>query len=543
MSAKYFAPFVITALLLAGCRSEEKNIQHALQSITIEEFKEHVSVIASDKFMGRAPGTAGEELTIRYLADAFSSIGLEPANGDSYFQELSLVEINADPSMQMVINGGSGQINPAYREEFIGTTSQINENIAIDHSEIIFVGYGIHAPEYDWDDYAGLDVEGKTVLMLVNDPGYATGDTALFNGKAMTYYGRWTYKYEEAARQGATAAIIIHETGAASYPWDVVKNSWSGPQFHLANNEISTSPLQFQGWVTTDLAQRLFASAGLDYDRQIAGAARTGFKPVEMNLKASVNFSNTIKQIRSNNVAALWPGDERSDEYVIYMAHWDHLGVNNSFEGDSIFNGAVDNATGISALLQIARAFTELPERQARSVLFLAVTAEEQGLLGSQYYAENPLYPLNTTVAAINMDALNIFGKTKDMTIIGYGNSEVDDYALAVLESRGRYAAPDPHPERGGFFRSDHFSFVKVGVPSLYLTSGSDYIGHDKAWGEEVSQQWIVEKYHKPGDEYEPETWNFEGVLEDMQVYFEVGYKLSNTADFPGWSAGSAFSR
>jgi len=379
--------------------------------------------------------------------------------------------------------------------------------------------------------------------MLVNDPGYATGDTTLFKGKEMTYYGRWTYKYEEAARKGAKAAIIIHETGAASYPWDVVKNSWSGPQFHLTDNEISKSPLQFQGWITTDLAQQLFASAGLEYDRLIAAAAKTGFGPVEMNLDASVTFSNQIKQIKSNNVAALWPGNERSDEYVIYMAHWDHLGVNNSFKGDSIFNGAVDNATGISALLQIARAFTVLPEKQARSVLFLAVTAEEQGLLGSQYYAENPLLPLDKTVAAINMDALNIFGKTKDMTMIGYGKSELDTYAAEVLESRGRYVAPDPHPERGSFFRSDHFSFVKVGVPTLYLTSGSNYVGHDKEWGEEVSQQWIIEKYHKPGDEYEPEKWNFEGILEDMQVFVEVGYHLSNTSEFPDWNTHSAFKR
>ncbi len=543
MAYRNFALLTLAAILLAGCGPEKKNIEPALESITVEEFKEHVSVIASDELRGRAPGTNGEELTINYLADAFGRLGLEPANEGSYFQELSLVEITAEPSMEMLISGADGQFAPAYREDFIGTTSQISENIEIDNSEIIFIGYGIDAPEYGWNDYAGLDVKGKTVLMLVNDPGYATGDTALFTGRAMTYYGRWTYKYEEAARQGAKAAIIIHETGAASYPWDVVENSWSGPQFHLTDNEISSSSLQFQGWITTDLAQQLFTSAGIEYDPMIAAAAEPGFGPVEMNLDASVTFSNKIKQIKSNNVAALWPGNERADEYVVYMAHWDHLGVNNSFEGDSIFNGAVDNATGISALLQIARAFTVLPEKQARSVLFLAVTAEEQGLLGSQYYAENPLFPLDKTVAAINMDALNIFGKTKDMTMIGYGKSELDAYAAEVLESRGRYVAPDPHPERGSFFRSDHFSFVKVGVPTLYLTSGSDYVGHDKEWGEEVSQQWIIEKYHKPGDEYEPEKWNFEGILEDMQVFFEVGYHLSNTGEFPAWNAHSAFKR
>jgi Zn-dependent M28 family amino/carboxypeptidase len=331
--------------------------------------------------------------------------------------------------------------------------------------------------------------------MLVNDPGYATSDTTLFNGKAMTIYGRWTYKFDEAARQGATAAIIIHETGAAAYPWAVVQNSFSGPQYYLAGNDLSESDLQLQCWITTESAQKIFESAGMDYDRITSAAAKRGFKPLNMNLKASVSFKNQVEYTKSNNVAAVWPGSDRSDEYIIYTAHWDHFGVNPAFRGDSILNGAVDNATGTAALLEIAEAFTKLPKRQDRSVLFLSVTCEEQGLLGSKFYAEHPIFPLNKTAVVINMDALNITGKTKDMTIIGFGNSELDNYVVAVLEKQGRYASPDPTPEKGGYFRSDHFSFAKAGVPALYLSKGVDDVEHGKEWGLAETEKWIMEHY------------------------------------------------
>ena len=538
---KIFALFVSIAVIITSCQLQKSNVETASDSITADDFKNYISVIASDSFMGRAPATVGEEKAIHYLADQFKAFGLEPANKGSYFQEVPLVKITAKPGMAMHISGGKQNFNLIYSDDFMGNTSQLMESVQIQNSDIIFIGYGIDSPENDWNDYEGLDLKGKTVLMMVNDPGYATADSTLFNGKAMTYFGRWTYKFEEAARRGATAAIIIHETGAASYPWGVVKNSWSGAHFQLAGDEISKSSLLFQGWITNDIAKKIFESAGLDYNQLTSAAARRGFKPVEMKLKASINFNNKIENIKSNNVAALWPGKDRPDEIIIYSAHWDHFGLNNTYKDDSILNGAVDNGTGTTALLQIAKAFTQLHDQQNRSILFLAVTCEEQGLLGSQYYAENPLFPLNKTVADINMDALNIFGKTKDMTIVGYGNSELDRFAEAVLIRHGRYAVPDPHPERGGYFRSDHFSFAKVGVPSLYLSDGSDDVEHGREWAQKVKDKWIMENYHKPSDNYEPEKWNFDGLTDDIRIFFETGYDLSISNDFPNWNPGSPY--
>lgn len=534
----FILPFI---LVFAGCNTGEKRIESALETITADEMKEHISVIASDDFLGRFPATKGEEKTVNYLSEQFKKLGLKPANGDSYLQEVSLVKLTADIPMDLNITGGKENISLAFSDDFIGGSPQLNELIQINNSDIIFIGYGINSPEYDWNDYEGLDVRGKTVMMLINDPGYATSDTSLFNGKAMTIYGRWTYKFEEAARQGASAAIIIHETGAAAYPWAVVQNSFSGPQYFLVGNELSESDLQLQGWVTTESARKIFESAGLDYDRITTAAAKRGFKPVSMNLKASVSFKNQVEYTKSNNVAAVWPGSDRPDEYIIYTAHWDHFGVNPAFREDSILNGAVDNATGTAALLEIAEAFASLPARQNRSVLFLSVTCEEQGLLGSKFYAENPLFPLNKTAAVINMDALNISGRTNDMTIIGLGSSGLDDYVVAVLEKHGRYATPDPTPEKGNYFRSDHFSFAKAGVPALYLSKGIDDVEHGKEWGLAESEKWIMEHYHKPSDNYEPDIWKFDGMIDDIKVFFEVGYDLSMTEEFPEWSSDSPF--
>lgn len=532
---------MLMIIISIGCNREEKMLKPALDSITEDDMKARISILASDDFLGRAPATVGEERTISYLAEQFRKTGLEPAIGNSYFQEVPLIAITPDPSMKLVITGGKNKLDLNFADDFVGYTSQTGDEIKIDNSGVIFVGYGINAPEYGWNDYKDLDVKGKTVLMMVNDPGYATGDSALFTGKAMTIYGRWTYKYEEAARQGACAAIIIHETGAAAYPWDVVRNSWSGRQFHLAGNELSKSDLKLQSWITTESAKKLFESAGVDYAAVTSSAAKRGFKPVKMNLKASASWKNKVESTKSVNVAAVWPGSERKDEYVIYTAHWDHFGVNPSIKGDSIFNGALDNATGTAALLEIAEAFTGLPEKQKRSVLFLAVTCEEQGLLGSKFYAENPVFPLNKTAAVINMDALNILGRTRDMTIIGYGNSQLDDYAESVLKKYGRYASPDPEPEKGGYFRSDHLSFALAGVPSLYLSGGIDDIEHGKAWALAESEKWIIANYHKPGDNYEPDKWKFDGMIDDIKVYFEAGYDLSNTDAFPEWNPGSPY--
>lgn len=541
MLKKINALILLTIIVFVSCNVENSRIKPSLAGITVEDMKNRISVLASDDFLGRAPSTEGEEKTISYLAEQFKQIGLKPANKDSYFQGMSLMKLTADASMKLDISGGESNISLKFSDDFIGGTPQISELVQINNSDIVFVGYGINSPENRWNDYDGLDVKGKTVLMLVNDPGYATSDTNLFNGKAMTIYGRWTYKFDEAARQGASAAIIIHETGAAAYPWAVVQNSWSGSQFYLVDNDLSRSNLQLQSWVTTESAQKIFESAGLDYNQIITSAAKRGFKPVNMNLKASIQFKNQVEYTKSNNVAAVWPGTGQSDEYIIYTAHWDHFGVNPAFKGDSILNGAVDNATGTAALIEIAEAFTKLPENQNRSILFLAVTCEEQGLLGSKFYAENPLFPLNKTVAVINMDALNISGKTKDMTIIGFGNSKLDDYAVAVLNKYKRYANPDPTPEKGSYFRSDHFSFAKKGVPSLYLSKGIDDVEHGEKWALAESEKWVMANYHKPTDNYEPDKWNFNGMIEDIKVYFEVGYNLSIIREFPDWNAGSPF--
>ena len=524
-----------------GCKVENKNIIAGSESITADGMKSQISILASDDFQGRAPATAGEVKTINYLAEQFKELGLEPANNGSYFQEVPLLKLTADKSMELEIKGGKSNIALKYPDDFIGTSPRAVDLIKIVNSDIVFVGYGINSPENNWNDYAGLDVKGKTVIMLVNDPGYATSDSTLFTGKAMTYYGRWTYKYEEAAREGARAAIIIHETGAAGYPWGVVQNSWSGPQFYLLDNELSNSELQFKGWVTTDAAKKMFESSGLDFNQLTQAAAKRGFKPVNMNLNASVTLKNSVEYTKSNNVAAIWPGTDRPGEYIIYTAHWDHFGINPSFKGDSILNGAVDNATGTAALVEIAKAFTRLPEKQNRSILFLSVTCEEQGLLGSEFYARHPLFPLNKTVGVINMDALNIFGKTKDMTITGLGNSGLDSFAVAVLRKHGRYATPDPTPEKGGYFRSDHFSFAKAGVPSLSLSQGIDNVEHGKEWGLARSEKWTMENYHKPSDNYEPDKWDFDGMIEDVRVYFEVGYDLSISKEFPEWSPGFPF--
>jgi Zn-dependent M28 family amino/carboxypeptidase len=541
MFKKNYVFILLIIIAFVSCNVQNKIIEPALESIVVDDMKNRISVLASDDFQGRAPATIGEEKTINYLAEQFKQIGLKPANGDSYFQEVALVKLSADASMKLDISDGKRNLSLVFSDDFIGGTPQISEFIQIDNSDIIFVGYGINSPENNWNDYKGLDVKGKTVLMLVNDPGYATSDSALFNGRAMTIYGRWTYKFEEAARQGARAAIIIHETGPAAYPWAVVQNSWSGAQYYLVDNEISKSDLQFQGWITAESARKLFKSAGLDYNLITASAAKRGFKPINMNLKASVGFKNKVEYTKSNNVAAVWPGSDRKDEYIIYTAHWDHFGVNPAFKEDSILNGAADNATGTAALLEIAEAFTRLQKKQNRSVLFLAVTCEEQGLLGSKFYAKNPIFPLNRTVSVINMDVLNITGKTKDMTIIGLGNSELDDYVEAVLKKYGRYTNSDPTPEKGMYFRSDHLSFAMAGVPSLYISRGIDDVEHGKEWALAETEKWIMANYHKPSDNYEPDIWKFDGMIEDIKVYFEVGYNLSIIKVFPNWRPGIPF--
>jgi Zn-dependent M28 family amino/carboxypeptidase len=543
MNRKCFLSVISLALLVLfffGCAKEDQKLNPALESISAEELSKDVEILSSDEFEGRAPASKGEEKTISFLKEEFQKVGLKPGNGDSFFQEVPMVEITAGPVTKLEIKSDKESMLFSYGDEFVGVTLRVVEKVSLNDSEMVFVGYGIVAPEYNWNDYEGLDVRRKTVVMMVNDPGFATEDPELFNGRAMTYYGRWTYKYEEAARQGAEGALIIHETEPAAYPWGVVKNGWTGPQFNLISEDKNLSRCAVEGWVTIETARKLFESAGLNYDEIKPAAAKQGFKAIPLGLKASVTLKNSLRKSKSNNVLGLLPGSDRADEYIIYMAHWDHFGLDPALEGDQIYNGALDNATGTAALIELAEAFKMLESPPSRSIVFFATTAEEQGLLGSHYYATNPIYPPTKTVAAINMDALNIYGKMKDITIVGYGNSELDDYVKAAAKEQGRRVRPNPTPEKGSFYRSDHFPFAKQGIPALYTGTGSDHVEHGEKWTQAEKEKYTAENYHKPSDEYDP-NWDLSGAIDDLRLLFKVGYKLSMETTFPNWNEGTEF--
>jgi Zn-dependent M28 family amino/carboxypeptidase len=539
MTANKFVGIAALVLFAASC-GEDPALTAALDLMTAEELAAHVEVLSADSLEGRGPSSVGEERTIAYLQQQFEAIGLEPGNGDSYMQEVPLVSITARPDARLTIRGNGRATRWDYARDFMAWTTRVVPQSSINASEMVFVGYGIVAPEYDWNDYADVDVTGKTVVILVNDPGFATKDSALFGGNTMTYYGRWTYKYEEAARQGAAAAFVIHETEAAGYPWDVVESSWSGPQFDLVREDNNMSRVAVEGWLTLDASREIFEQAGLDHDSLAQLASSRDFQAVPMPVWASVALRNTLRRSTSNNVLAVLPGSDRADEYVVYMAHWDHLGKDASLEGDQIYNGALDNATGTAGLLELARAFASLEARPPRSIMFLAVTAEEQGLLGSAHYAANPTVPLVETVAVINMDGLNIHGPMNDVTVIGLGNSELDDYLESAAKMQGRRLRPDPEAEKGFYFRSDHFNFAKEGVPALYTDQGVDHVEHGEAWTMERRAEYTAENYHKPSDEYDP-SWDLSGAVDDLRLMFRVGFQLANEETFPNWREGVAF--
>lgn len=535
--------FPLLLLLFVGCDRTDSSFQSALNSINKEDLDKELSILASDEFLGRQPSTIGEEKTINYLKNEFEKLGLKPGNGDSFFQEVPLVEIITDVNKEITVTGNGKKTKLKFANEFVANSSQVVEKIELKSTELIFTGYGIVAPEYNWNDYEGIDVSGKIVVVMVNDPGFATKDSTLFTGNAMTYYGRWTYKYEEAARQGATGCFVIHETEAASYPWEVVRNGWTGSQYYLVAEDKNLSNCEMEGWINNQKAREIFEQAGLNFDENIEKASQRGFKPIPLNLTTSLTMKNKIEESVSNNVIALLQGTDRSDEYIIYSAHWDHFGIDTTLEGDQIYNGAKDNATGTAALLELAEAFTKLDNKPLRSILFLAVTAEEQGLLGSEHYGSNPIYPLEKTVANINMDALNIFGRVKDITVIGYGNSELDEYIIAAAERQNRIVKPDPLPQKGSFYRSDHFNFARHGVPSIYAKGGVMHVEKGEEWMKQQEAKWTSEYYHKPADNYEPEWWDLTGIVDDVRLLFDVGYTLSNEDKFPNWYEGSEFKK
>ncbi|TLX52409.1 peptidase M28 [Pseudoalteromonas ruthenica] len=538
---RYFPLTLLAGGILAGCASTqitEQDVMAGWNSINAEQLAQHVKTLASDEFGGRAPSTKGEELTLAYLTEQFTALGFKPGNGDSFLQEVPLVSIEADPNMTLNIGGKDYQ----YKKDMVMGTSRISANEAINDSELVFVGYGVNAPEYGWNDYEGLDVKGKTVVMLVNDPGFATKDPELFTGDAMTYYGRWTYKYEEASRQGAAGAIIVHETAPASYPWSVVENSWSGPQFGFQKDNNNMDRVAVEGWVTVDVAKELFAKAGLDFD-QAKQRASEGAYHVDMgDLTASVEVNSEIKKSISYNFIATLPGSTKPDEHIIYSAHWDHLGTDKNRKGDQIYNGAHDNATGTGGMIEVAEAFATLPKNPDRSMTFLAVTAEEQGLLGAKYYAANPVIDIDKTVANINMDSLNLLGKVKDISVVGMGKSELDDMLSEAAKMQQRSVSGDPKPSSGGYYRSDHFAFANMGVPAMYAGGGSEPADAQTAKYRKRMGLVLRGCYHQPCDRYRDE-WDLSGAVQDLQLFYKVGYDISQQSEWPQWYADAEFQR
>jgi Zn-dependent M28 family amino/carboxypeptidase len=533
------------AALAARLSPAQSNQPAAPLAISGERMLSDIRTLSSDEFEGRGPGTRGEELTIAYVQKQFRDAGLDPGNPDgTYLQSVPLVGIRPDPNMELVFSGHGASLHEKYRDDFIATTTRLSETVRLD-AELVFVGYGVQAPEYSWDDFKGVDAKGKILVVLINDPPVKKGadlDPDVFGGQAMTYYGRWTYKYEKAAQMGAAGCLIVHETIPAGYPWEVVRNSWSGEQFSLEASGADSQELAVRGWITHEVAASLFRSAGYDFEALKAQAVSRDFRPVSLGMRAAVEIHDTVRRIHSHNVIARLTGGDPAlkNQYVIYTAHWDHFGIGPEINGQNIYHGALDNGSGSATLMELGRAFGARSPRPKRTILFLSVTAEEQGLLGSEYYAEHPLYPLASTAAEINMDGMNVLGKTRDITVIGLGQSSLDAVAEAAARAQGRIVRPDPEPEKGFYYRSDHFSFAKVGVPALDLDSGIDYIGKRAGWGMKMRDDYTANDYHKPTDVIKP-YWKMDGDVEDTELYMDIGERVANSAEMPQWGAKSEF--
>jgi Zn-dependent M28 family amino/carboxypeptidase len=548
-----FVAAVISAAMVAACTQAEApeegavspgastTVRHTALSdlpvINEQAVLDDTKVLSSDEYEGRGPGTRGEELTVAYLIDQFQKAGLKPGNTDgTYVQTVPLVGITPTPAPLIFEKDGRRQ-TLQWRDDVVAWTKHVADSASLEKSELVFVGYGTVAPEFQWDDYKGVDVKGKTLVMLVNDP--PLPDDKVFGGRAMTYYGRWTYKYEIGAEKGAAGVLLIHETEPAGYPFDVVQSKVT-EQFDLVTPDKNMGRVAIEGWITLEQGRSLLKMAGQNFDELKQRAATREFKPVPLGVHASMTIKNTLRTVQSKNVVAKLEGRELKDEYVIYTAHWDHLGIGPAVNGDRIYNGAKDNAVGTAGLLEIARAFTKLRQPPRRSVLFLAVTAEEQGLLGSQYYSVTPIYPLAKTAATINMDGPNTYGRTRDLTLIGYGASDLDDYAREAASEQGRTIRPDPEPEKGYYYRSDHFNFAKQGVPSLYADEGVEFVGKPPEYGEKVRADYTNRDYHMPSDVVKPD-WDLGGAREDFQLFFAVGYRVAEADRFPEWKPGNEF--
>lgn len=543
----------VASLSLAACSMAETTDPAASSSalevpevapgaISEDTLRTVIERLSSDEFEGRAPGTPGEAKTVAYLIEQLEKAGLKPGNGGSWVQKVPLVEITGEDFAPLAVTGKDGKTQSfAYGSDWVGATYRESATIDIDDSEMVFVGYGINAPEKGWNDYAGIDMKGKTAVILINDPDYeAQGLDGDFGGRAMTYYGRWTYKYEEAAKQGAAAAIIVHDTFPAAYGWNVVESSWSGPQVYAQRGDKGADQTQMNGWVQKAVAEKIFAAGGQDFAKLAAAAKQKGFKAVPLGAKASTGFSNSIRTFESQNVIGLLEGSEAKDEYVLYTAHWDHLGrCKPDATGDDICNGAVDNATGTAALVALAEANVKAgPAR--RSQVFLAVTAEESGLLGSEYYAANPVFPLTQTVGGVNMDGLMPGGRSNDVTIVGGGKSELDKSLDWALGAEKRTGTPEPTPEKGFYYRSDHFSLAKRGVPMLYIDAGEDLETGGVEGGKAAAKDYEEKRYHQPADEYDP-SWDLSGLVQQIQLFYRVGRSMAMASGWPNWLEGDEF--
>jgi Zn-dependent M28 family amino/carboxypeptidase len=536
----YWGVAASAGLLLSACAGAGHKLPPPSTDIDEAAFRSHLRVLASDDFEGRKPGTPGEEKTVAYLVEQFRKLGLKPGNGESFLQQVPMVESVAGADASLSIAGRNGTLALAYGKDMVIWSKRGLPQAELQRSELVFVGYGIVAAEYDWNDYAGIDVHGKTVVILVNDPGYAAKDPKVFRGGAMTYYGRWAYKVEEAARQGAAGVLLVHDTDAVGYSWSVVQNTWTGAQLALATADGGTGHAVIEGWIDKDAARALFTVAGLDFAAAAASAAHAGFKAVPMSARADATLHNSVRQFTSANVVAQLPGGGRRREYVVYAAHWDHLGRDLMRPGHNIFNGAVDNASGAAGLLTLAQSFVRTKPVADRSIVFLAVTGGEAGQLGSEYYAENPLFPLRDTAAVLNLDTLHFGGPTRNVTVFAAGNTDLEEYARAVALLQGREMTPDPMPERGFYFQSDSFTFAKVGVPVLYAKGGFDDTARGPVWGRAQLDDYLAHRYHQPSDQYTPD-WDVRGALDDLTLYYEVGNRVAHTRRFPRWYPNSEF--
>ena len=540
-----FIPQALIALFLLSCAGPNGDIVPGLESITSDQLLSHIKVLSSDEFEGRAPGSKGEELTVDYLVNRFTELGLKPGNPNgTFFQDVPLVGFTTKSTARISIGGKHNNLKPL--EDYVAVSRRFVREVNVKNSDIVFVGYGVVAPEFGWDDYKNVDVKGKTILMLINDPAVPDPnnpemlDASMFKGNAMTYYGRWTYKFEIASEKGAAAAIIIHEIGPAGYPFAVVSGSWGRENFDINSPDKNMGRIGVEAWITNDVARNLLKAAGKDLDDLKKAAISRDFEPVSLGAKVSFAVTNSLREVQSKNVLAKLEGASHPDEYVIYTAHWDHLGMDPAATDDQIYNGALDNASGIAGVLEIAEAFTKLPNPPRRSVLFLAVTAEEKGLLGAKFYAENPLYPLSKTLANINIDGMNQWGRTRDIVVVGSGNTTLENILASEATLQGRVLVNDPEPEKGYFYRSDHFEFAKQGIPALYIDAGVQFIGKPEGYGEQKRQEYVTNDYHKPSDEIK-DDWDLSGAVEDFRLMFRVGYRVATDDTWPEWKPGTEF--